>query len=430
MKRSGWMVMAAWLVVGCGTKDDKPNECDSQRPCEAGQYCAQTPDGNVCWPDTVAPRVNAVTTTCSTTPCLRDSVLTVAVAATDDHQLARVELRMDLDHDRLISLTQSNGKWVTTLALAEWPFPDVEHVPALQVLAYDAADNERNLQMSTALVVTRALFSISANSQFMTALTPSALLSDGTVVVGGADGKAYFFTSQGAAVRPSVPVGTAPLSVAPAVAPDAIWFGSADGSLYSLEPDGTSPRACPVGTLPVAAAAIVGQRAIAGSEDQTLVVADSGGACVPMAVDGSVTAAPLVANSGGVLVAAGGKLHNYTLRNNGTLFDNWTSSPAAPAIGDSPGPLALGTADSVWSTAALGQVVRTSSAAEAVPLATLPPAAPARSSSPTAAPWSALPTARSAACWRAARPRGPRATPSPAPRASRWRSARRRSATR
>src|SRR5512142_3272815 len=130
MMRFTWVtpLLAAIVGLGCSGSGGKPG-CDGTGSCGAGNYCAHTPDGNVCWPDDVAPNVNSVLVTCSTEPCRRDSILHVTVDASDNASLASVAVEVKLDIDKVLSVPMAHGvgtTWEADVPLTSVDFPYFE----------------------------------------------------------------------------------------------------------------------------------------------------------------------------------------------------------------------------------------------------------------------------------------------------------------
>jgi len=77
--------------------------------------------------------------------------------------------------------------------------------------------------------------------------TPSAIADDGTVVVGGSDGKLRFYLPNGDAAQAPLALASGAILQAPSIGAQAIWVGANDGKLYAVKLDGSgelSSRSC------------------------------------------------------------------------------------------------------------------------------------------------------------------------------------------
>jgi outer membrane protein assembly factor BamB len=369
------LFVPALLVAGCSAPKDRA-ECSASAPCGAGQYCAHTPDGSVCWPDAVAPAVQAVTVTCGT-PCLRAGTLQVSATVTDDQELASVEASIPvLSETRSVPMSPSNGKWVASIPLAEWPFEAFEMPVAVRVMARDAAQNAAQLDAvgGNVPVVTRLK---GAPYDAGAPITSPAVLSDGTVVFGRtASSKQLVAVKDGVKVW-DVDVGTSSITAAPSVG-ESIWVGSQDGKLYSFNGVGESTGgACATGEAINAPAAISGSRAIAGSQASVVAAAGPADFCDGTTVTAAVIHGPAVGPDGMIYVALNDSLDSFTLPANGFLKDNWTGdpAPAKPLLSGSVGAaIAVDGSGKILTLASNGNLDRTTAAGVTQKIATVAPA--------------------------------------------------------
>jgi hypothetical protein len=234
MKRTLFVLSMA--VAACKSVDDRP-ACDASADCAAGQYCAHTADGNVCWADSVAPTVSAVTVTCDDTPCRRDGVLHVVAEVTDDHEVLDATVSLDLAAAPTVPMTRSGSSWVADVQLREYPFDAYARTVTANVTARDGARNEGAPLAADPVGVTRMRWTYDA----AVPMTSAAVMANGTAVVGlsnnseqllaiAADGTKAWGLNVGA---------TAFVTAAPAIGERAIWVGSEDFSLYGVNLDGS-----------------------------------------------------------------------------------------------------------------------------------------------------------------------------------------------
>jgi hypothetical protein len=372
-----WMlVLVAALAVACsGLEEDRPG-CGKSADCAAGQYCARTPDGNVCWADDVAPIVSSVTVTCGD-PCLRDGTLEVVASVEDDHEVGEVRVSLDLDPSRSVPMTRTGDAYAATLALEDWPFAHFEHAVRATVTATDGARNASEPSFSDSVPVKRLRWEKAVDAGVV-ALTAPAVMEDGTVVVGGSNGKLYFVSPEGTSVRDPLPVGLGQITAAPSVGNQAVWVGSEDASLYGVKLDGSA-------LLPGAAVnldgAIKGCVAVSPSatEEWAFAAAQSGrlGAVSTAShadktgIVASFSSGP-VRDTGQNIYAATG-VATATLRSftfDGAYTDRWSGS--SPLVGvNVSAPVAIDREGSVWTGSQDARLVRTQPNGSATVIAVL-----------------------------------------------------------
>ncbi|ABS28536.1 PQQ-binding-like beta-propeller repeat protein [Anaeromyxobacter sp. Fw109-5] len=356
------IVASVFLALSCDSVDDR-GSCWASADCPAGQYCARTPDGNVCWSDAEPPVVSGVTVSCSTTPCRRDGVLRVEATASDGEELAGVEAFIDLDGGtRKVALTRSGAGWGADLPLRDWPFEAYSRPVIVGVVARDGARNESTAAASP-VEVTRLRWEREVAPSI--ALTSPAVGDGGELVVGAANGKLHVFDDAGIPRRAPIAVGIAYHAGAPVIGIDAIWIASNDGNLYGVALDAGSVKTeCGTGESIQTAPVLIGDgtRALAGSAAAVVAVASTTGLCSLTATAGPVRATPVATSSGEVLVASGSTMESFTLLANGALSANWTGVPPAPARPSLGGlvtaPLAADE-HAIWSVSSTGNVQAT-----------------------------------------------------------------------
>ncbi len=362
--RHAFFFFFALLALSCSSVEDRA-ACSESSGCPAGQYCARTADGSVCWPDAQAPVVSSVTASCASTPCLRDGVLRVEAAASDDAELAGLDASLDLDAGaRKVAMTREGERWVAELPLRDWPFEAFSRPVVASVVARDGARNERG-GSAAAIEVTRLRWEREVVTSV--ALSAPAVMFGGAVVIGTAGGKLHFINDAGDPIRNAVMVGLAHHVGAPVIGADAIWVGSGDGKLYAVDLDGGSVSGgCATGesiqTTPVLLEN--GSRALVGSQASVVAIANTAGLCSLTATAAPVRATPAVLVSGEIIVASGSTLESFSLLANGALRPNWTGvhpAPAAPSLGGLVTAALAADNQAIWSITTIGHVQRTHS---------------------------------------------------------------------
>lgn len=372
MSRRIVTLAALLLAVACDGPSTHRAACGDGDPCGPQEYCARTPDGNVCWPDLVPPTIQSVAVTCPT-PCLRDGALTVTAQVSDDKQLGAVSVTLDLAPGQPVALARSGAgsTYSASVPLASLPFPFFERTVVATVTAEDEAQNTASLAAPAGQrpMVTRLKWSAAVDPGTVLALGAPAVAANGTVVATGNNGKIYFVTPDGGAARAAVAIGSGSLGV-PAISGSTIWAGSTDGKLYAVALDGTPiGNGCSTGAAVTGAPAVVGNRVVAGSggNASNLAVADVDGFCDLTSTNGAIAHGPVVTTTGQVVAATGATLRAFALPANGVLSPSWTGeapAPSAPLLeGAASAPLAVDAAGTVWSIALSGKLNATTLAA-------------------------------------------------------------------
>jgi outer membrane protein assembly factor BamB len=362
------LAASLWLgLVGCGSRGhgggNPHDSCTGPGTCAVGNYCARTDDGDVCWPDTVAPVIRGVTVECSTIPCRRDSSLLVTATVEDESATGRAWVELDVDPGTRWEMAAVSGSsYLAEIPLDRGPFPYFEHDVHPVVQAIDEAGNPASTQSGLPLRVTRAKWTLSLKTSSALSLSAPAVLPDGRIVLGGSDGRLYFAASDGQSST-SVQVGTEAFSGPPSVGSDAIWVASQDGLLHELLHDGTIvdlPENCSAPGSLVGPPAVSGQRAVVGSTGSVLIAATSQRFCDRLPAVGEVSSPVVITAAGHALVAAAGRLKSFSLTGSGDLLEDWTGSPSAPALPDTVRSApALDGDSALWTVGQGGTVSRT-----------------------------------------------------------------------
>ncbi len=217
------------LAAACGSVHDR-SECSASADCPVGSYCARTGDGNVCWPDAVAPAVSGVSVACDHAPCLRSGVLHVEATIADDAELLGADVSLSLGGPA-VPMARSGTLWSADVPLARYPFDAFEAEVVATVTARDGARNTASAGASP-IAVTRLAWEKELEAGI--ALTPPAVMDDGTVAVAGANHKLYLLPWDGDGVA-SLAVGTLQITAAPLALGTSMWVGSEDNKVYEVK---------------------------------------------------------------------------------------------------------------------------------------------------------------------------------------------------
>ncbi|MFY3743912.1 PQQ-binding-like beta-propeller repeat protein [Anaeromyxobacter sp. Red801] len=366
------LALAAVLAVGCsGVKEDRQG-CARSADCPAGEYCASTPDGAVCWPDAQPPAVSGVAVACGP-PCLRDGTLRVEATVADDHEVGEVAVALDLDPSRAVPMARAGGRWVAQVPLEGYPFPAFEGAVVATVTARDGARNASIPVDVPAQTVTRLRWAQAAEIGATVALSPPAVDDVGTVVLGGSNGKVYRFDATGLPVGAAVQLAGGAAGT-PALTASDMWVGTQGGSLYMIDTNGqTTSASCSPGEPLAGPPTLTGDWVVAASQAALLLVANATGFCDQTSVFGPVSV-PTAAAGGFVITTSSGTLLKYSLPANGVLRAEWgtVGTPVPPVVGDSvSAPIAIDAADAIWTVAQNGNLNRTTMDAATVTLGTV-----------------------------------------------------------
>ncbi|BDG03333.1 NHL repeat-containing protein [Anaeromyxobacter oryzae] len=341
MKR--WMTGVWVLVMGCGTVKDPPT-CATSADCPAGEYCASAQGEQRCWPDSHPPVVSGVAVSCldvaAGEKCPRDGTLRVTATASDAEELAEVRVALTLDPSTAVAMTRTGDTWTADVPLATVPVAAFEATVDATVTARDGARQEASATTAAAIPVTRLRWTTEVEPGQAIALTPAAVMTDGTVVVAGSNGKVYFVKPDGTRAHDPVTVGSGQaISAAPAIGTKAIWVGSEDAWLRGLALDGSGALA---GVAVNSEGAIRGSVAVfteatkewgfVASASGRLAAASTGLDTARSGATSAYVVGPAVDSAGRVFAASSGA--NSTVREflfDGAFTDQWVTS--SPVVG-------------------------------------------------------------------------------------------------
>ncbi len=354
--------LLSFLAAACSSVEDRP-ACSASSDCAAGQYCAHTADGNVCWADPVAPTVTGVTVTpCEPSPCRRDGVLHVVASVSDDKEVLDAMVALDLAPAQTVPMTRSGSGWAADVPLRNYPFDAFERTVTATVTARDGARNGSAAVAGSSVSVTRMRWDpVVIDSA--TGFTPTvpAVMPNGTVVIAGSTGKLYFIAAGGAEAEAPLQVATGQITAAPAVGERAIWVGSEDFSLYGVKLDGTGLLA---GVGVATAGAIKGSVAVMSEpgEEWAFVASSAGWVGASSSVQNEhgvagpteeFVAGPVIGETGRLYAAtssASASVRAYTFNSALTALTPTWSSAIGPSV---MAPLAVDGAGNIW-TGSLG----------------------------------------------------------------------------
>jgi hypothetical protein len=319
------------LLAACGSVPDHA-ACGASTDCPAGEYCARTSDGNVCWPDAVPPTLSGVTVTCAA-DCLRDGVLHVEATVADDAEVLGAEVSLDVG-GLPVALQRSGPVWTADLQLRKFPFDHFAHRIVATVTARDGARNEVSLDATSATTTTRLRWRTSLGA----AVASPSVGPTGVLAVPTNNGRVHFMNWDGSYVGSvELAAGTPQDVTAPTLVGDSFWVGALDGNVYELSQSGgvwiATSRANTGGAVRASLASTSSGTVIAASE--------SGGSGVVYAVTRSSSkngppvaglpfgVGPVVDQLDAIFAVAVGSAHKYTLLA-GFPTEDWT------------GPVALG----------------------------------------------------------------------------------------
>jgi hypothetical protein len=231
--RATFLILAvAALWAGCSPPHERAG-CGVSTDCPAGEYCARTSDGNVCWPDAVPPVVSGVTVSCAT-PCLRDSVLQVQATISDDAEILDAHVTLDVGGPA-VPLVRSGAVWKANVDLGALPFDAFDADVVITVIAIDGARNVTQ-ERAAPINVTRLRWTYDAGAP----MSSPAVMQDGTAVVGlSKTSLQVLAVNSDGTKRWEATAGTGFVSAAPAIGERAIWVGSEDFNVYALQLDGS-----------------------------------------------------------------------------------------------------------------------------------------------------------------------------------------------
>jgi hypothetical protein len=222
----------AVVLAACGSPQDR-GACGTSTDCPVGQYCARTGDGNVCWPDAVAPVVSGVAVTCAASPCLRDSTLQVVATISDDAEVLDARVTLDVGGPP-VPLARSGSTWSATVPLRNFPFDHFSHGVVATVTARDGARNETSLDASGVATVTRLRWEYRVGGS-----SPLAVTESGTLGIPTSESRFFLMTWDGQQLS-SVAVGVGLQEATAALSRgESFLVGSQDGNVYGISNPGT-----------------------------------------------------------------------------------------------------------------------------------------------------------------------------------------------
>jgi hypothetical protein len=228
-------ILLAAVLTACGAVHDRA-ACGASTDCPAGQYCARTSDGNVCWADAVPPVVSAVTVACHDpvvdgSTCLRDGILQVSATITDDKEVAGAEVHLDVGGAPVPLARVQGNLWAAEVQLARVPFLAFDGTIAGTIVARDGAKNAADAPVS-ASHVTRLRWSYDAGAP----ITAPAVMADGTAVLGlSRTSQQVLAVASNGTKKWEATVGSKFITAAPTIGERAIWVAD-DRAVFAMDP--------------------------------------------------------------------------------------------------------------------------------------------------------------------------------------------------
>ncbi|MFO0585040.1 MAG: hypothetical protein U0229_22415 [Anaeromyxobacter sp.] len=301
---------------------------------------------------------------------MRDSKLTVTASASDDAELAGVEVSLDLDAARWVALARTGATWTGTLALREWAFPAFSKAVVATARATDGAGNQ-GTKAAAGVSVTRLRWAVDALAGSSAALSPPAVMTDGTIVVGNANHQLLSLTPAGTQAEDPLTIGGGAITSI-AVGDKAVWVGSDDGGLSAANLDrktvlagvGVNVEGAIRGGLAVLPGTV--EWAFAGGELGRLYGAPTTGNPAPTAKS-SYVAAPVITGGNVYAVSSNisSSLKQFTF--DGALTEGWSTVVGA-SVALNP---AVATNDVFVTLSSDGKLMKTTSAGSTSPVTTL-----------------------------------------------------------
>jgi hypothetical protein len=366
------LALAALAALACGSVNERP-ECGTSADCAVGQYCAVTPDGNVCWADASGPTAVAIASVSCADPCLRDGVLDV-VATAEDAESGILSMTATLrlgtaEHD--FPLVASAGVYQGQLDLSTLPFPFLATTGSLAVTATNGSKLEASTAAEPTPVITRVRWTYGMDAN---ALTAPAVKPDGTVVVGRAatSNQVLLVNPNGVDVTPvtvEASSGTgAPVTVPPSVGAEAIWVSSEDGRLYGVALDGSGVAADTVCTI---GATLTGPPALrsANGSDTVFVAATDGSVwgttanandCNPSGSASTYASSPVIDSLNALFASTESAMLRRFTFNGSTFTENWTQPVDVGSAVTAP--LAVDGSGNIWTASVTGELNETTGA--------------------------------------------------------------------
>jgi hypothetical protein len=325
------------LLAACSSVPDHAT-CGTSTDCPAGQYCARTADGDVCWPDAVPPTLSGVTVTCAA-PCLRDGVLHVEATVADDAEVLGADVSLDVGGPP-VAMQRSGAVWAADLELRKFPFDHFAHRVVATVTARDGARNEVSLDATSATTTTRIRWKVSLGA----ALGSPAVGPAGTLAVPANNGRVHFLNWDGAYAGSVEPAPGIPQDVTvPTAVGDSFWVGANDAKIYELtaarglwEALSRATTGGPIrGALAATSTGVVLAASESGGSGVVYAVTPTSSNNGPPLVGLTFRIGPVVDEVDGIFAVAVGSVRRYTLVG-GIPNDDWGSSSSVGGTVDEP----------------------------------------------------------------------------------------------
>ncbi|HEU4384380.1 MAG TPA: hypothetical protein VFR85_12900 [Anaeromyxobacteraceae bacterium] len=326
--------------------------------------------------DTAPPAITEVTITCSTTPCLRDSTLTVSATVTDSHP-GTVSAAVSLAPSPPIELVFSAGSYSGTFAVKDHSFPHFNTYVSAQVTAADLVGNVATMATGTPVQVTRLRWATQVESSAPPILTGAAVDGSGNIYLGGSNGKLYVLAPGGSVTSRWLGSTTTSFATAPAVGSGGVWIGD-QTTVYLVNPSTgaiVNGSGCLIGgaaTTPAIAQVSGTETAFVGSQIQRLFAVAAPSKCTNSGQYEAFYAAPAIDGSNNVYAASDqGRLRSLRLDGIGFFVENW-SSPGYVSVGASVRVPVMFGSNRIWSASfePAGQVFQTTTSGAATLVAT------------------------------------------------------------
>jgi outer membrane protein assembly factor BamB len=381
------LAVALGMLVGCGDGGGSSDPKCQTGACGAQRFCAHTPDGGVCWKDTTPPVIAVSSMDCSTTPCRRDSVLTVTATVSDEsygNAMGEVKVALDLDAEHPLTLQRvspTGNDYRLEAKLADLPFPYFAHDVAATVSAKDEAGNEVSVPLA-AVGVTRERWrlGLTGGAGTFPLSMPVVVKEDGRILATSGDGSLHSVSSNGAEQGAPVAIGAA-ANGPPALGAGAIWLAGQDGTLQKRSLTDGSVIALTDCTSTGGAAllgppAVLGDRVIASSNGTDVLVARPSNSCNAASLSEAISAPASLDANGHVALASGTTLREFSVAASASLVDSWTGV-TPPGVGSVVEPIAVDGEGALWTTALSGTLYRTTSTGASAQVSTAPSASSA-----------------------------------------------------
>jgi hypothetical protein len=319
MRETPFLITVVALLAACAPKDRAG--CSVSTDCPTGEYCARTPNGNICWPDSIPPTVSGVTVTCAQ-PCLRNSELQIEATVEDNTEVLDAQVTLDVGGPA-VPLVHSGSTWSATVPLRQLPFDYFTHGVMATVTARDGARNVTSMDAEAVTTVTRMLWELSIGS----AIAPPAVSGTGILAVPTNSGKTYLVAWDGDFVA-SVQTGSNLQQPTAALAnANSFWLANDGGAIFEL----TESSGWTLAFLGSTGDQLKGS--LASTSGGTVIAVSEGG--VVYAVTSSVVrnsgpvspfaVGAVVDETDAVFAVAGGTAYRFVLSPGGIPVETWAS---------------------------------------------------------------------------------------------------------